>query len=114
MLYALNLSEDNRILSVTYDEYAPKEQPRVESFPEGNLVDYKYINGEFIHDPLPQVIDNSVRIAELKQNLADTDYIVIKIAEGVATWEDYPNIKEQRQAWRDEINQLESEQEVSE
>lgn len=114
MIYALNLSEDNRILSVTYDEYAPKEQSRVENFPEGNLVDYKYINGEFIHDPLPKVVNNSARIAELKQNLADTDYIVIKIAEGVATWEDYPEIKEQRQAWRDEINQLESEQEVSE
>lgn len=113
-MYALNLSEDNRILSVTYDEYAPKEQPRVETLPEGDVTDYKYIDNEFIYNPLPEVIDNSARIAELKQNLADTDYIVIKIAEGVATWEDYPGIKEQRQIWRDEINQLESEQEVSE
>ena len=108
MLYALNLSEDNRILSVTYDEYAPENQPRVETLPEGNIVEYKFITGEFIHEPLPEVVDNSVRIAELKQNLADTDYIVIKIAEGVSTWDDYPNIKEQRQAWRNEINELES------
>lgn len=113
-MYALNLSEDNRILSVTSDEFAPAEQPRVETLPEGNIIEYKFINDEFVYEPLPEVVDNSARIAELKQNLADTDYIVIKIAEGVATWEDYPEIKEQRQSWRDEINQLESEQEVSE
>ena len=107
-MYALNLSDDNRILSVTYDEYAPESQPRVEELPEGDVMDYTYENEEFIYNPLPEVIDNSVRIAELKRNLADTDYIVIKIAEGVATWDDYPEIKEQRQIWRNEINELES------
>ena len=114
ILYALNLTEDNRVMSVTYDEYAPSECPRVKAFPEGNISDYKYINNEFVYDPLPVVIDNSVRIVELKQKLINTDYIVIKITEGAATWDEYPKIKEQRQAWRDEINQLESEQEVSE
>lgn len=74
-----------------------------------NICDYLYIDGEYIYSPLPVIVDNTARIAELKQNLADTDYIVIKIAEGVATWEDYPKIKEQRQAWRDEINELEKE-----
>lgn len=105
-MYALNLSEDNRILSVTYDEFAPAEQPRVETYPIGNVNDYKYENGEIIYDPLPKKTDNSIKIAELKQKLADTDYIVIKIAEGVDTWENYPGIKEQRQMWRDEINSL--------
>lgn len=114
ILYALNLGEDGRILSTTFDEFAPIEHPRVGELPEGDLYEYKYVDGEFIHDPLPEIINNSARIAELKQNLADTDYIVIKIAEGAATWDEYPEIKEQRQAWRDEINQLESEQEVSE
>lgn len=53
-MYALNLAEDNRILSVTYDQYAPEWQPRVESFPEDvDLYDYKYINKQFIYDPLP-------------------------------------------------------------
>lgn len=110
MKYALNLSEDKRVLSVTFDEYAPPGQPRVDTIPEGNLADYKFENGEFVHAPLPEVVDNSERIAELKQMLADTDYIVIKIAEGVATWEDYPNMKEQRQAWREEINRIQAEQ----
>ena len=49
----------------------------------------------------------SNRIAELKQMLRDTDYVTIKIAEGVATKEDYVDILEQRSAWRAEINELE-------
>ena len=46
------------------------------------------------------------RIAELKQNLAESDYAIIKIAEGVACKEEYADIIEQRQAWRDELNKL--------
>lgn len=49
----------------------------------------------------------SNRIAELKQMLRDTDYVTIKIAEGVATKEEYADILEQRSAWRTEINNLE-------
>lgn len=47
------------------------------------------------------------RIAELKQLLADSDYAVIKIAEGVATADDYSEILNSRKAWRAEINELE-------
>ena len=46
------------------------------------------------------------RIAELKQLLADTDYAIIKIAEGSATQEEYADLIAQRKAWREEINQL--------
>ena len=47
------------------------------------------------------------RIAWLKQQLADTDYAVIKIAEGAAAPEEYADVIAQRQAWRGEINRLE-------
>ena len=107
MIYALNLNEENRVLSVTFDKYAPEDHPRVEELPEGNILDYKYEKGEFVYEPKPVIVDNTALIAELKQKLTDTDYIVIKIAEGVATWEDYPGVKEQRQQWREEINRLE-------
>lgn len=53
--------------------------------------------------------DHSERIAELKQLLADTDYVVIKIAEGVATPEEYADIIANRQAWREEIRELKNE-----
>lgn len=47
------------------------------------------------------------KIAELKRNLAETDYRAIKYAEGEYTEEEYAPYKKQRQEWRDEINQLE-------
>jgi len=49
------------------------------------------------------------RIAELKQLLAASDYKAIKYAEGLISAEDYEPIKQERQAYRDEINQLEAE-----
>lgn len=53
--------------------------------------------------------EHAERITELKQLLAETDYAVIKIAEGVATKEEYAEIIAQRQAWREEIRALEGE-----
>lgn len=51
--------------------------------------------------------DNSARIDELKQKLAETDYIACKIAEGSATVEEYAEQIKQRQLWREQINELE-------
>lgn len=48
------------------------------------------------------------RINVLKRKLADTDYHVIKKAEGRDV-SDYENIIAQREEWRAEINRLESE-----
>ena len=53
MIYALNLGKDHRILSATYDQYAPTSQPRVEELPSGNIADYLYVSGEYVYDPLP-------------------------------------------------------------
>lgn len=47
------------------------------------------------------------RIAKLKRLLTDTDYKAIKYSEGLISEEEYAETKAQRQAWRDEINQLE-------
>ncbi len=48
-----------------------------------------------------------LRIAELKQRLANTDYKAIKFAEGLISVEDYAETKAQRESWRAEINELE-------
>lgn len=50
---------------------------------------------------------NEQKIAELKQNLVNTDYKAIKYAEGLISDEEYAPIKAQRQEWREEINKLE-------
>ena len=52
-MYALNLNSDNRILSVTLDQYAPASQPRVDTLPEGDVSDYLFVDGEYIYSPLP-------------------------------------------------------------
>lgn len=52
--YALNLDEDGRILSATYESYAAASMPRVDTLPDGDITDYKYINSEYIYDPLPK------------------------------------------------------------
>ena len=49
-----------------------------------------------------------LRINELKRKLADTDYKAIKYAEGELSAEEFAETKEQRKAWRAEINVLES------
>lgn len=62
-----------------------------------------------VYKPITQEMRNAQRISELKSKLSQTDYKAIKYAEGQLTEEEYAPIKAQRQAWRDEINQLESE-----
>lgn len=56
MKYALNLAEDNRILSacVVLPNGNYDGMPIVDALPEGNLLDYLYVNGEYIYDPLPR------------------------------------------------------------
>ena len=55
-MYALNLDADNRILSAclilsigNYDG-----MPIVNTLPDGDISDYKYINDEYVYDPLPK------------------------------------------------------------
>lgn len=46
------------------------------------------------------------KIELLKNKLLASDYVVIKIAEGVATKEEYADIIAKRSEWREEINNL--------
>lgn len=52
--YSLNLDIDGRILSVGECIEGIEYDVVVESFPDGDVGDYKYINGEYVHDPLPK------------------------------------------------------------
>lgn len=56
-----------------------------------------------------KIAENMVEIARLKHLLAESDYKAIKFAEGEMTAEEYAEAKEQRKAWRAEINRLEEE-----
>lgn len=53
-MYALNLAEDGRILSATYQRYAAPHMVTVETLPDGNICDYRYIEGAYVYEPLPK------------------------------------------------------------
>ena len=55
-MYALNLAEDGRILSawVVLPDGNYNGMPIVDMLPDGDIYEYRYVNGEYIHDPLPE------------------------------------------------------------
>lgn len=55
-MYALNLAKDGRILSATYPQYAPEDAVTVDVLPEGDVSDYRYVDGKFVYDPLPKPV----------------------------------------------------------
>ena len=77
--------------------------------------EYRIVDGELVHDPLPE--SPETQIADLKAKLAETDYVVIKVYEAMVTESELPDddvqryssIIQQRGLWREQINQLESE-----
>jgi hypothetical protein len=111
MKYALNLAEDGRILSVTFEQYATSNAILVDNIPEGDIADFRYVNGEYINEPRKESIRDIKlqKIHDLKQNLASTDYNILKIVEGAATLSDMAEVISQRSKWRKEINDLEME-----
>ena len=70
----------------------------------------KVINGKVIavDTIMTQEEINMSRIRVLKQKLNESDYQTLKFIEGQLTPEEYEPIRTQRQAWRNEINQLEN------
>lgn len=53
-MVAIKVAADGRLLPAQFPfGDNPEEAIHVESLPEGNVLDYKYINGEFVYDPLP-------------------------------------------------------------
>lgn len=53
-MYSLNLDADNRILSACVCLDGFEYTNIVDALPKGNITDYKYTEGEFIYDPLPE------------------------------------------------------------
>ena len=54
MKYALNLAEDGRVLSATFERFAADGNAVVDTLPDGDITEYRYVNGEYVHDPLPE------------------------------------------------------------
>lgn len=71
--------------------------------------EYEEIPDESVPEHVPTEEElKQQRLFELKGKLYQTDYKALKYAEGWLTEEEYAETKAERQAWRDEINQLEN------
>ena len=53
-MYALNLDKDGRILSACICLEGFEYENVVDTLPDESISDYKYINGEYVYDPLPE------------------------------------------------------------
>ena len=53
-MYSLNLDKDGRILSACVCLEGFEYENVVDTLPDGSISDYKYINGEYVYDPLPE------------------------------------------------------------
>ena len=53
-MYSLNLDKDGRILSACICLEGFEYENVVDTLPDGSISDYKYINGEYVYDPLPE------------------------------------------------------------
>ena len=52
--YGLVLDEENRIIDAPVQRYAPESAIIVDKLPDGDFRDYLYIDGAYVHDPLPK------------------------------------------------------------
>lgn len=93
-----------RTHNTTFDELIDKREER-----DDMLYRYFQIGCNFRALELTEEEIKAQKIMQLKRQLSLTDYAVIKIAEGAATKEEYAELIAQRQQWRQEINNLESE-----
>lgn len=117
MTYFVSTDETGRIGATTqFEEYAEgmSEFEFPEDFDFGIQHEYRIVDGELVHDPLPEPVDQ--QITELKSKLAETDYVVIKVYEAMVAESEIPDedasryaeIITQRQQWRQQINDLEA------
>lgn len=82
MRFALHLAEDGRVLSVTYEAYAPVGAVIVDGVPQGDTSDYRYENGEFVYDPLPETEQMPTQLDRLEAQLIYTAMMTDTLLEG--------------------------------
>lgn len=77
--FALNIAEDGRILSATFERFAPAAAALVDELPEGNISDYRYQDGKFVHDPLPATETEETAVPTTEDRLAALEQAISNI-----------------------------------
>lgn len=105
--------KDNKIIAIsdTDNEFVCLVKDEVIEDTEHTADDYDQYNGEYLLKSEIPAPSSEEQIAELKKQLDSTDYKIIKCSEyqlaGVELPYDIAELHAQRQALRDEINELE-------
>lgn len=50
----IDVGPDNRVTGVRYPKFADHGDTVVDKLPDGDPLDYKYVDGQFVYDPLPK------------------------------------------------------------
>ncbi len=96
---------DSITKTVTVASPYPDEEGNFESHEEEQTV--RVFEIKEVPAPTEEDLARS-EYASLRNNLTSTDYIVIKIAEGSATEEEYAEQLAKRKAWRARVQELEA------
>ena len=103
---------DTQVEDLLSDGYIEISEEKYSLF--NPYIPQKYIDNNIITDE--EQLNKNLRKIELEkqygiiyEQLQNTDYVVIKIAEGVATTEEYQGIINNRTEWRKQINELQKE-----
>lgn len=92
MKYALNLAEDGRILSATFERFAAQNSTLVNSLPDGDINNYLYQDNQYIYSPIESLESSST---EQRENAYNTEAIIewdnkmITITQAAQLWQYY-------------------------
>lgn len=109
-----------RLLNENYDEISEAEIVpekgrlyrkniiKPDAVPVDDITKFAYADDDYeevmIYERISEGEILTKHIEDLKRKLTDTDYVVIKIAEGVSAADEYAGVISARQEWRNEIN----------
>ena len=73
-MVALVLGENNRVMRLMAADIAPEDYPRVEDdmIPKGFLDHHRYVDGEFIHDPIRDIVLPASQIDRVEAHVVYT------------------------------------------
>ena len=110
--YSGNALEDVQINSLMADgfiEVSEKQGSLVNILVPQKFLDGKVIDDTDAKEEQDRLENINTQIYMLQERLSSTDYVAVKIAEGVATKEEYADVLKNRAKWRAEINELQKE-----
>lgn len=111
--------ETGRIVCTTpYEKYADEEMQDLDIFPEdfnfGKQYEYRVVDGELVHDPLPD--PPQVQLGRLRVKMEESNQLVLDAYEAMLLGTDlddetatkYAEAISNRAQWREEIKELEA------